>query len=421
MVVIDDAARRTRASAAADGLPDHRARRRLWTANPAGCRAGCLLGGPPENSSQQLVLPAQPAPLHAQVLLDVRRSAHFTECSTWDAHTRATRLTQLGSVLDAVFPEGHGEAGPRAAGAPQYYQGAHDIATVLLLEVGPMHAPRVLRHAVRHGLAGYARTDLAPAATALLDILLLMLRELAPHVGAAVADAGLSPPLFALPWLLTWFAHSVPSARTAARLFDVFLVGHPLLPLYAAAVLLRRCGEAAATAAADAGELHMGLQSLPSLLSHADVAPWLTETLELYRSTPADRILRALPVREHSRLAAAWPELFTWSAAHDDALAGPGGASVPLLLSAARRLGGGDRWWLLPALSPVTKGGGDVNRRWQRESKALLVVALVSAVAVLATLIDVGRAPAGASQRVSRGSWWSPLLMPVPGQRGGVN
>ena len=39
-------------------------------------------------------------------------------------------------------------------------------------------------------------------------------------------------PFFALPWILTWFAHDINSLDSAARLFDLFLASHPLMPLY---------------------------------------------------------------------------------------------------------------------------------------------------------------------------------------------
>ncbi len=40
------------------------------------------------------------------------------------------------------------------------------------------------------------------------------------------------PPFFALPWFITWFSHDVTDINVVARLFDVFMGSHPLLPLY---------------------------------------------------------------------------------------------------------------------------------------------------------------------------------------------
>ena len=48
------------------------------------------------------------------------------------------------------------------------------------------------------------------------------------------AFLGQVQPYFALPWILTWFSHSLQDIDTVSRLFDLFLVSHPLLPLYMA-------------------------------------------------------------------------------------------------------------------------------------------------------------------------------------------
>lgn len=40
-------------------------------------------------------------------------------------------------------------------------------------------------------------------------------------------------------WYMTWFAHDVPSLSQIARLFDLFLSSHPLMPLYVAAVAIK--------------------------------------------------------------------------------------------------------------------------------------------------------------------------------------
>ena len=44
---------------------------------------------------------------------------------------------------------------------------------------------------------------------------------------------------------MTWFAHDVPSQQQIARLFDLFLSSHPLMPLYLAAVAIKASGRAA--------------------------------------------------------------------------------------------------------------------------------------------------------------------------------
>lgn len=50
--------------------------------------------------------------------------------------------------------------------------------------------------------------------------------------------------LFALPWYLTWFGHSLNSYRSVVRLYDYFLASDFLLPIYVtSAIVLYRQNE----------------------------------------------------------------------------------------------------------------------------------------------------------------------------------
>lgn len=44
--------------------------------------------------------------------------------------------------------------------------------------------------------------------------------------------------LFALPWYLTWFGHSLNSYRSVVRLYDYFLASPFLMPLYVTASIV---------------------------------------------------------------------------------------------------------------------------------------------------------------------------------------
>lgn len=44
-------------------------------------------------------------------------------------------------------------------------------------------------------------------------------------------------PFFAMPWMITWFAHQLSRFQDVARLYDVFLVSHPLFCLYVSAAV----------------------------------------------------------------------------------------------------------------------------------------------------------------------------------------
>ena len=172
----------------------------------------------------------------AQILLDAARGWHFRECAGWSPTRRTEAVRQLAWTLTRAF-------GSDASGVRGYWQGAHDVAAVLLLWLPPASAERALRRLLRRGLAGHAAPASAPggglaAAQQALALLARLLELFDPALAAACARAGVQEPHYALSWLLTWFAHDFRGGAAAARLFDLFLAGHPLLPVYAAAALV---------------------------------------------------------------------------------------------------------------------------------------------------------------------------------------
>lgn len=45
--------------------------------------------------------------------------------------------------------------------------------------------------------------------------------------------------MFALSWLITWFAHVINDPDSIFRIFDFFLGTHPLMPIYLGAAVSR--------------------------------------------------------------------------------------------------------------------------------------------------------------------------------------
>ena len=71
----------------------------------------------------------------------------------------------------------------------------------------------------------------------LLALLLPVLREVDRPLHDHIHATGV-PPFFSLSWYITWFAHNLVQLGDAARLFDLFLGSHPIMPIYAAAAIL---------------------------------------------------------------------------------------------------------------------------------------------------------------------------------------
>ena len=67
-----------------------------------------------------------------------------------------------------------------------------------------------------------------------------IIRRRSPELHGHLVRAELGT-IFALPWLITWFGHVLPQYSDVVRLYDFFLAGPPLMPVYlATAIVLYR-------------------------------------------------------------------------------------------------------------------------------------------------------------------------------------
>ena len=177
-----------------------------------------------------------------------------------------------------------------------YYQGLHDVASVLLLVTGSEPAAfRLLTRLTVGPLRDCTRPTLAPA-LATVRLLPALLAAADPALASHLAPI---PPHYVLPWHLTWFAHGVPPGPAAlagaARLFDLFSATHPLMPLYVAAAALTTPASRAAILAVDRddpGEVHGAVGRLPHLGGLSPDAAAL-RALELYRAHPPAALVAA--------------------------------------------------------------------------------------------------------------------------------
>ncbi|KDD72405.1 hypothetical protein H632_c3390p0, partial [Helicosporidium sp. ATCC 50920] len=176
-----------------------------------------------------------------------------------------------------------------------YYQGLHDVASVLLLTCGEGEAVRLLRHLLRCHLRDCTRPGLEPAlgALALLYPLLAVADPGLAEYIAGLDEPALQIPHFALSWVLTWFAHDVRSLPVAARLFDLFLASHPLMPLYLAAVALRARRRDVLAAGEDGLAAYHALKHLQLLHPDGPSVDCLArEAAALYASCPPASLVR---------------------------------------------------------------------------------------------------------------------------------
>lgn len=62
--------------------------------------------------------------------------------------------------------------------------------------------------------------------------------------------------MFALPWYLTWFGHSLNRYSDVVRLYDYFLCAPPLFPVYVTAAIVLHRGAEVRECDADMAMLH---------------------------------------------------------------------------------------------------------------------------------------------------------------------
>jgi len=223
---------------------------------------------------------------YEQIELDVTRSATHLGLSRDEISTLRRRLS---STLHALFRENT---------QFHYYQGFHDLASIILhafddVEMSKQVIFRVMKLFLKEAMG----EDLSIANDALS--LLVHLIERDDRVLAQTLCKDGVGPQFALSWLLTWFSHDVRNAHQAFRLFDSFLSSHPLLPLYTAAAIIKFRSDVILDPAHDYAEVHMLMQKLPDDLP-LDVI--IAQASRSFTKYPPSRAVAALALQQEMRL-----------------------------------------------------------------------------------------------------------------------
>lgn len=109
-----------------------------------------------------------------------------------------------------------------------YFQGYHDIASVLLLVLGSSLAVEALERLSLLRIRDFMLDDLE-AALAQLALLPTILRAADPSLALHLAGV---QPFFALAGTLTMYAHEVQSYGDIARLFDYLLANEAVVSIY---------------------------------------------------------------------------------------------------------------------------------------------------------------------------------------------
>lgn len=226
-----------------------------------------------------IVLPTQEEihqhPEYNQVVMDVNRSLKRFPPGIGEEERPLLQdqLTRL--IIRVILKHPH----------LHYYQGYHDVAITFLLVVGEeMGFQIVERLSVSH-----LRDFMAPTmerTTYLLQFMYPILRQASPNLHAFLTKAQLGT-IFALPWLITWFGHVLADYKDVVRLYDFFLAGPPMMPVYLAAALVIHRDQEIIQQECDMAMVHGLLSKIPVNLPFEKL---LEHCQELYERFPPHEV-----------------------------------------------------------------------------------------------------------------------------------
>eukprot|EP00698_Gefionella_okellyi_P022513 TRINITY_DN7478_c0_g1_i1.p1 TRINITY_DN7478_c0_g1~~TRINITY_DN7478_c0_g1_i1.p1 ORF type:complete len:398 (-),score=64.83 TRINITY_DN7478_c0_g1_i1:149-1342(-) len=250
-----------------------------------------------------------------QVEKDVERSLwRFTAGISEEA--RLVKREALSRIINAILCK-HSEL--------HYFQGFHDIASVFLLVAGEDEAfPMVQRISLDHMRDSFNTTF--ESIQNVLKLVFPLIKAFDPPVYDFINKSEVDP-AFALPWVLTWFAHHFDSFATVCRVYDFLLASHPLMHVYmsVASVLQRRDGLLAGDC--EYAAVHCYLHDLPQ---NVDIEALITDAQGLMATLPPDELLRRANVSfEPGSGIMRWPYHWMPKPAFDDLLTlGPAAAAA---------------------------------------------------------------------------------------------
>ncbi|XP_055382001.1 TBC1 domain family member 20 [Condylostylus longicornis] len=167
----------------------------------------------------------------------------------------------------------------------KYYQGYHDVAITFLLVVGEDVAFHVMEILSTNHLVECMQETMEPTQKRLM-----FLYPIIEHENEALCrylQKSSVGTLFALPWYLTWFGHSLNSYRSVVRLYDFFLATPFLLPIYVTAAIVLYRVDDIFKEDCDMASLHCFLSQLPDDLPFEYL---LKNAEELYKKYPPSKM-----------------------------------------------------------------------------------------------------------------------------------
>ncbi|GAA6050247.1 hypothetical protein JCM3770_002754 [Rhodotorula araucariae] len=253
---------------AADGFQDSELRRRVWpillSCNVKGKQRALEDEETLDTTSALAALPARED--ERQVRLDIVRSLVNYPNDVKDEDREGLRVKLETAILTVL----------RRHPALHYFQGYHDIVSILLLTLEDddlviATAERLSLHRIRDNMGSGLEPTLG-----YLRLVDRIVQQADPDMYRIMNQAA-SMPFFALSWALTLFSHDLESVAVIARLFDFLLAHNPVMICYlVVAILLTKKEDVVAVAATcedDPAMIHTALSQLPHIVLQPPASP----------------------------------------------------------------------------------------------------------------------------------------------------
>eukprot|EP01117_Protostelium_nocturnum_P006168 TRINITY_DN2222_c0_g1_i6.p1 TRINITY_DN2222_c0_g1~~TRINITY_DN2222_c0_g1_i6.p1 ORF type:complete len:218 (-),score=62.20 TRINITY_DN2222_c0_g1_i6:115-768(-) len=136
----------------------------------------------------------------------------------------------------------------------------------------------------------HIRDSLNPSLETTQDILSLLfpLLEYADKNLFKFVEASGVQPYFALSWILTWFSHGFDDLNDIARLFDLFIATHPLMPLYVSVqIIIHFREELLNNVECEYSAVHSFLSKIPQNLPFEDI---IRKSVRLFNRFPPEKL-----------------------------------------------------------------------------------------------------------------------------------
>ncbi len=121
---------------------------------------------------------------------------------------------------------------------PDPHQGDYHTLMTTASSMGLALACHVLLRLSHSHFRDAMKSDFTHLQAALRLIVLPMIATFDPQLHSYLTSSGLDEPYFCLSWVITWFTHDIHDTDLVKRIFDFFIVSHPLMAVYTSVAMV---------------------------------------------------------------------------------------------------------------------------------------------------------------------------------------